>query len=111
MNLTQLAKLCSLCNLMTYAFIDAAVIGLRLKNVTNQEELEIELRQKQDGGGFEKLNLHGGKKNKLSDLLKTWSPWTFLVVAFFSALSIGNSWSLDARLILGAALLINFVVL
>ena len=46
MNLTQLAKLCSLCNLMTYAFIDAAVIGLRLKNVTNQEELEIELRQK-----------------------------------------------------------------
>ena len=35
MNLTQLAKLCSLSNLMTYAFIDAAVIGLRLKNVTN----------------------------------------------------------------------------
>lgn len=31
MNLTQLAKLCSLCNLMTYSFIDAAVIALRLK--------------------------------------------------------------------------------
>jgi APA family basic amino acid/polyamine antiporter len=31
MNLTQLAKLCSLCNLVTYSFIDAAVIALRLK--------------------------------------------------------------------------------
>ena len=45
MNLTQLAKLCSLSNLMTYAFIDAAVVGLRLKNVTSKEDLEVELRQ------------------------------------------------------------------
>lgn len=30
---------------MTYAFIDAAVIGLRLKNVTSVEQLEVELRQ------------------------------------------------------------------
>lgn len=39
MDLTQLAKLCSLCNLMTYSFIDAAVIALRLKNVTSQEQI------------------------------------------------------------------------
>lgn len=32
LNLVSLAKLSSLCNLMTYAFIDAAVIALRLKN-------------------------------------------------------------------------------
>lgn len=32
LNLLQLAKLASLCNLMTYAFIDTAVIALRLKN-------------------------------------------------------------------------------
>ena len=43
MNLRQLAQLCSLCNLMTYAFIDAAVLTLRLKEVTTEEELEVEL--------------------------------------------------------------------
>ena len=30
MNLTELAKLCTLANLITYAFIDAAVIFMRL---------------------------------------------------------------------------------
>lgn len=31
MNLTQLAKLCTLCNLITYAFVDVAVLILRLR--------------------------------------------------------------------------------
>ena len=37
LNLKQLASLCSLCNLMTYSFIDAGVLALRLKKapVTN----------------------------------------------------------------------------
>lgn len=52
MNLTQLAKLCSLCNLMTYSFINAAVIGLRLRNVRSKEALQLELMTEQDGGNF-----------------------------------------------------------
>jgi amino acid transporter len=48
MDLTQLAKLCSLCNLMTYSFIDAAVVALRLKNVNSQEEINEEVMNDSD---------------------------------------------------------------
>ena len=43
MNLTQLAKLCSLCNLMTYSFINLGVVVLRLENITNKSKLKREI--------------------------------------------------------------------
>ena len=37
-NITVLAKICSLCNLMTYAFINGAVISLRLQNDKSKKD-------------------------------------------------------------------------
>ena len=43
LNLRKLAQVCSLCNLMTYAFIDMAVVALRLRGISDQEKLEKDL--------------------------------------------------------------------
>lgn len=43
MDLRSLAELCSLSNLFTFAFIDTAVIVLRLKGIDNEEKLETDL--------------------------------------------------------------------
>lgn len=43
MDLRSLAELCSLSNLFTFAFIDTAVVVLRLKGIDNEEKLETEL--------------------------------------------------------------------
>jgi basic amino acid/polyamine antiporter, APA family len=43
MDLRTLAELCSLSNLFTFAFIDTAVVVLRLKGIDNEEKLETDL--------------------------------------------------------------------
>lgn len=45
MDLRSLAELCSLSNLFTFAFIDSAVVALRLKGIDSEEKLETELLQ------------------------------------------------------------------
>jgi hypothetical protein len=44
-------------------------------------------------------------------MLQKWSPWTFLVISFMSALSIGCDWSFDSKLIFGVLMVSNFIVL
>ena len=114
MNLAQLAKLCSLCNLMTYAFIDAAVVALRLRAASSPRDLldDSGMGSISEGGADPSTPLpKQAPKERLKQALRTWTPWTFLVISFLSAVSIGQGWSPDAQIVIGVLTLINFLVL
>lgn len=82
---------------MTYSFIDAAVIALRLKQAK-----ESGLNQ---GQGLR------SRQNRVKKILLQWSPWAFFIISFMSALSLGLNWQKDLKILFGVLMVINFGVL
>mmetsp|Transcript_16099 Transcript_16099/g.27201 ORF Transcript_16099/g.27201 Transcript_16099/m.27201 type:complete len:349 (+) Transcript_16099:603-1649(+) len=90
MNLSMLAKLCSLCNLMTYAFINLGVIVLRLKNINTKSDLREDIMLEHDGvSEIGRTMIHTHQKSRVEALLIRYTPWVFFFFAFASAVSLG----------------------
>ena len=79
---------------MTYAFIDAAVIALRLKSAQVLQGQRMVQKQ-----------------NKLKVLALTYSPWTFLILSFVMSLFISTEKYVALRDILIFLVVINFITL
>lgn len=112
MNLKELAQLCSLCNLMTYAFIDAAVIALRLKGVTDQDKLETDLiKQEVRSNMRNTLNRRDRGCGGLLRALRIYSPWSFLIISLTSAVGFANHWAFDVQITIATIMMLNLVLL
>jgi amino acid transporter len=92
-DIVQLAQLTSLGNLMTYAFINTAVIALRLQN--NNAINPQTAAQK--------------THNRAKIFLLNWSPWTFMILSFNMVVSINHNYFV--KYVFTMLTILNFVVL
>jgi APA family basic amino acid/polyamine antiporter len=97
LNLTTLAKVCSLCNLMTYAFINLGVVVLRLHGIVNKQSLKRDIQMEKHGvGDAMRLRVHTHLQSHFENSLVRVMPWAFMVFAFLSAMSLTHGWNRES---------------
>jgi RsiW-degrading membrane proteinase PrsW (M82 family) len=72
---------------MTYSFIDAGVLALRLKKAPTKSGV------------------------KFNQMILKWCPWTFMVFSLLSAFGIANKWDTEMNVILGVCTLLNYAII